>query len=210
MFNGIIQTTGNIELIKEVNSGAILKLNAGNLAVSLKNGDSIAVDGVCLTVVRKNGKSLQIDVSGETWNRTNLSKKTKGSRVNLESPLTMGTFISGHFLQGHVEGVGQVASWQKTSKQDVRLSIRMPKDLIRYCVQKGSIAINGVSLTIAGLRKKVIEIALIPYTLEHTNLGELQRGDWVNIETDVIGRYVVSAVEKAYHNRISSNRKSKI
>src|SRR5262249_26336367 len=149
MFNGIIQSTGKIELIQPVNNGAVLKVHAGSLAASLKNGDSIAVDGVCLTVVSKNGKSLQIDVSGETWSRTNLSKKLKGSRVNLEQPLTMGTLISGHFLQGHVEGIGQIDAWQKASKEDVRLRIRMPADLMRYCVQKGSIAINGVSLTIA-------------------------------------------------------------
>jgi riboflavin synthase len=106
---------------------------------------------------------------------------------------------SGHFVQGHIDGMATVSGWRRRGRQDVRLTIKLPSTLISYCVRKGSIAINGVSLTIAKLKDGDVEVALIPYTLEHTNLGSLEKGDLVNIETDILGRYVVSALEKAYH-----------
>lgn len=194
MFNGIIEVVGRI---KSWNSGKLV-LDIGKLAPQVKNGDSIAVDGICLTVVNKKGRDISLDVSAETRRRTNLDQRKAGDRVNLELPLRGDSFVSGHFLQGHVEGLAKVGKWHRL-KDDVLLRLELPRDLIRYCVPKGSIAVNGVSLTIASLHGKRIEIALIPYTLQHTNLDELQAGDVANIETDIIGRYVVSLVEKTYH-----------
>ena len=140
-----------------------------------------------------------MDISAETCNLTNISNYKNKTSVNLELPLKMGDMISGHVVQGHVDGVALVSEWICRGKQDVRLRVKLPEALVAYCVPKGSIAINGVSLTIAKLNGNEVETALIPYTLKHTNLGLLQRGDPVNIETDILGRYVVSAVKKAYH-----------
>jgi riboflavin synthase len=172
-------------------------LKAGPYAAKLKNGDSLAVDGICLTIVARHGGLVGIDVSAETWRLTNLCERKAGDRVNLELPLTAATLVSGHFVQGHVEGVARVLPW-KIKGDDVRLCVRLPKRLLEACVTKGSIAINGVSLTIATLKGSVVNVALIPYTLSHTNLGDLKPGQGVNVETDMIGRYVVSLVKKTY------------
>lgn len=197
MFNGIIETTGKIVSLVPQNGGARVVMDAGKLAGRLKAGDSIAVDGVCLTVVRKARSKLSIDVSAETWMRTNFAERAPGDVLNLELPLTATSFLSGHFVQGHVEGIGEVKKWIRNG-EDVRLFIDIPRDLLPYCVPKGSIALNGVSLTIASFKGKTIGIALIPYTLSHTNLGGLQVGEKVNIETDIIGRYVVSAIKREH------------
>ncbi len=193
MFNGIIETTGKIISIDK----AHLVLKVGSLASKLKLGDSLAVDGICLTVARRTGKKVALDISPETWSRTNLLKRENGMRVNLELPITAQTFISGHYVQGHVEGVAQALKWKNHNK-DVRLCVKLPYNLAQYCVPKGSIALNGVSLTVAAMQKNRIEISLIPYTLEHTNLSDLKKGDLVNVETDMIGRYVVSVVKNTY------------
>ncbi|PWT94323.1 MAG: riboflavin synthase [Acidobacteria bacterium] len=187
MFNGIIEVVGRIESFK---NGKLL-LDGDSLARQTKPGDSIAVDGVCLTVVKRQGRKLQIDVSAETLRRTNLKHRTADDRVNLELPIRGDTFISGHFVQGHVEGVARVGKWKRT-QNDVLLRLKLPSDLIPFCIPKGSIAVNGVSLTIAEFRPPNIGIALIPYTLKHTNLGDLKAGEIANIETDMVGRYVVS------------------
>lgn len=199
MFNGIIEFVGKIvEVRPSGDGGARLNLRVGKYASKLKNGDSLAVDGICLTIVARHGGLVGIDVSAETWNLTNLCERKPGDIVNLEMPLTANTMVSGHFVQGHVEGVAKVTPW-KIKGEDVRLCIRIPKRLTEACVPKGSIALNGVSLTIATLQGTNIEIALIPYTLSHTNLGDLKPGQGINVETDMIGRYVVSLVKKAYH-----------
>jgi len=198
MFNGMIVSTGKILAIKPTGGGgARVNIGAGKLAQRLKPADSIAVDGICLTVTRKTGSSLWIDVSAETWSRTNLSFRKKGCHVNLELSMTASTMLSGHFVQGHVEGLARVAAWKREG-DDVRLVLALPAALRQYCVPKGSIAVNGVSLTIAALKGRKVEIALIPYTLRKTNLNDLQPGDAVNIESDIIGRYVVSALKKQY------------
>ncbi|HSP06420.1 MAG TPA: riboflavin synthase [Acidobacteriota bacterium] len=198
MFNGIIEVVGAIRrIMPSGDGGARLEVHAGRFATQLHPGDSLAVDGICLTVVKKKGAHVAIDVSAETWRLTNLCERKPGSRVNLEMPLTASTLVSGHFVQGHVEGVAKVLPW-KIQGEDVRLCLRIPQKLVEACIPKGSIALNGVSLTIATLRSSRIEVALIPYTLSHTNLGDLQPGQGINVETDMIGRYVVSLVKKAY------------
>ena len=198
MFNGIIEVVGRItSVVPGTGGGALLVFDAGRYATRLKRGDSIAVDGVCLTAVRKSGKNVTVDISAETWTLTNLSSRQARERVNLEMPVTGSTLISGHFVQGHVEGVARVKAWKRIG-DDVRISVVLPSHVTEYCVPKGSIAMNGVSLTIASLKGRTVEVALIPYTLQHTNLGDLKPGDAVNIETDMIGRYVVSVMKKTY------------
>ncbi len=198
MFNGIIETTGKIVFIENSRSKSTrFVIDAGQIAKQLNPGDSLAVDGVCLTVTQRSGRKVTVDISPETLKRTNFRTRSDGMRVNLEMPITVSTFISGHFVQGHVEGLGRTVKWKRKGS-DVRLRVELPADLISYCVPKGSITLNGVSLTIAKLKKNTVEIALIPYTIQHTNLGDLQEGDPVNVETDMIGRYVVSVVKNTY------------
>ena len=194
MFTGIIESTGRVTELHAAENGARICIDAGTIALRMKSGDSIAVDGICLTVVRRKGKRLWIDVSAETWSCTNLAHRTTGSVLNLEAPLTANSMMSGHFVQGHVEGVGRVRKWIHKG-EDVRIFVQLPASLVPFCVPKGSIAINGVSLTIASQKGNTIGIALIPYTLRHTNLSRLQPGDLVNVETDMIGRYVVSTLK---------------
>jgi len=197
MFTGIIEATGKILSFERNASSAILNIDSSKLLRPLKKGDSVSIDGVCLTVSRKSAKHIAFDVSAETIRRTNLSRKSAGEFVNLELPMTANTLLSGHLVQGHVEGVGRVRRWHR-KQNDVQLFVDLPKNLLIYCVPKGSISINGVSLTIASIKGRTIGIALIPFTLSHTNLNDLIVGDLVNIETDMIGRYVVSVLKKTY------------
>jgi riboflavin synthase len=197
MFTGIIEATGKIIALNKNANGASLSLEAGTLSRKTKTGDSIAVNGVCLTVRKRAGGKFIFDISPETWSRSNISSLHAADKVNLELPVTAKTFLSGHLVQGHVDGIGTVKKWIRQG-EDIRLFVDLPPDLIPYCVPKGSIALNGVSLTIASQRNRTIGVALIPYTLEKTNLNSLKPGDPVNIETDIIGRYVVSAIKKAY------------
>jgi len=205
MFNGIIESFGKILAMDSTTHGGVrMRISSGKLARRLRPSDSIAVDGICLTVTRKTGTGLLIDISPETWRNTNLMHKKKGDLVNLELPMTPSTMLSGHFVQGHVEGLARVAGWKKEG-DDVRLNLHLTPGLVENCVPKGSIAVNGVSLTIAGMKGQKIEIALIPYTLRKTNLKSLKPGDHVNIETDIIGRYVVSALKRQYYGYKSKN-----
>jgi riboflavin synthase alpha subunit len=198
MFNGIIEEMGVIGAVAP-SAGGGARLSVETIyAGKLHKGASLAVDGVCLTVTARSGKSLRFDLAKETLDRTNLQHRKNGDHVNLELPITASTMISGHFVQGHIEGVARVKGWKKKGREDVRLALELPAAVLDYCVPKGSIALNGVSLTVASLRGRILEVALIPYTLQKTNLGDLKPGDAVNVETDVIGRYVVTALKKDY------------
>lgn len=199
MFSGIIEAMGKIVSLKRTGRGAVLDVETNALRKKVKPGDSVAVNGVCLTVTGKTGNRLRFDISAETWNRTNLSSYLKNHLLNLELSVTPQSMLSGHFVQGHVEGLGRVLKWIRKG-EDVRLFVELPSNLIAACVPKGSIALNGVSLTIASQKGRTISVALIPYTLTHTNLNELKPGDSVNVETDIIGRYVVSTLKKTYDN----------
>jgi riboflavin synthase len=199
MFSGIIQGVGKIvAFLSNSGGGATLVIRNSIIAKTARPGDSVAVDGVCFTLLSAKGNRMSFDVSPETLHRTNLKfRKNLPPEVNLELPVTAGTLLSGHIVQGHVDGIGTVQDLLRKG-EDVRLRVALPTEFMEYCVAKGSIAINGVSLTIAGISRNVVEIALIPYTLDHTNLGSLRKGDAVNIETDVLGKYVVSALKKTY------------
>jgi riboflavin synthase len=166
-------------------------------------GDSLAVNGCCLTIVKvtKRGQFAQVrfDLLRETWKRTNLQFTQPGSRVNLERPLRAGGEFGGHFVTGHIDGVGRITRW-KRSGQDHVLDIRAPADVQRYIVFKGSIAVDGISLTVAAVKRGGFRIWIIPHTFEVTNLRELKVGDAVNLEADILGKYVQKFVSARGRN----------
>jgi riboflavin synthase len=186
MFTGIIVSTG---LFKGYRRGRHeMQLEAADLAPKLEPGASLAVNGVCLSLVRKDKGTLAFDLSQETLGRTNLGALRPGARLNLELPLTLGSLVSGHLVSGHIDAVGKVVRLVE-KRPGKRLLISFPSDLRPYFVPKGSVAVNGVSLTIAALEGARLETELIPLTLKGTNLGDLRGGDPVNLECDMVGKY---------------------
>ena len=189
MFTGIIEELGTIRRITSSPKGARVEVTAGTILSDARLGDSIAVNGVCLTVVDQGPDWFAADVSEETLRRTSLKQMRIGTRVNLERPLTPSSRLGGHIVQGHVDGVGEFVEARPSGDGWV-VWVRFPKDLGRYIVEKGSIAVDGISLTVASLGDDYFEIAIIPHTWKMTNLGSLDRGAAVNLEVDVIAKYV--------------------
>ena len=181
MFTGIVRERGRVVAADRNGSGLRLRIRAQTQA---EPGDSVAVAGTCLTVTTAGGGELAFDAVAETLERTTLGDLEPGDEVNLEPALRAGEPLGGHFVQGHVDGVAEVVELE-----DARLSLRLPEQLRRYTVEKGSVAIDGVSLTVAALREDGVEIALVPFTLEHTTLGSLRAGDRVNVEVDLLAKY---------------------
>jgi len=194
MFTGIVEYVGTIESLERSGAGARIRVQAGPLARDLARSGSIAVNGCCLTAVEISGPSFSADLSGETLRRTSLGGLKKGSRVNLERPLTGSKELGGHFVQGHVDGVGRVVRLEPEGV-DWWLGVKIPDELARYVAIKGSIALDGISLTVAGWRDGVVEAAIIPFTYEHTNLNTLAAGDAMNVECDVLAKYVERMLE---------------
>jgi riboflavin synthase len=192
MFTGIIQETGAVEKIARGKKSICLTILAGSVARGLKIGGSVAVNGCCLTAVKISscGKSklIQFDVLQESWRLTNLQSVKPGSLVNLERPLRAGGEFGGHFVTGHVDGMGKILRWEKSGADHV-LEIAAPGKILRHVIQKGSIAIDGISLTIAGAGKKSFCVWIIPHTLKVTALRERKVGDAVNLEADLLGKY---------------------
>jgi len=173
--------------------GTRLRVHAGPLAASLAVSGSIAVNGCCLTVVEIVGETFAADLSSETLRRTSFGELTPGTPVNLERPMTAGKEFGGHFVQGHVDGIGRVARWENRREADGAtwwLGVRLPPELARYAAMKGSIAIDGISLTVANLAGDVVEAAIIPFTYANTNLQGLRVGSAVNIEADILAKYL--------------------
>lgn len=194
MFTGIIEHVGKIEALDRKDDGASLWVNFGgaaDLAVDIKLGDSIAVNGCCLTIVDLSDERFAADLSGETLQRTSLGEKKPGDPVNLERPLAAGARLGGHFVQGHVDGAGRVAKLAREG-DNWWLSVRVPDDLRRYAAEKGSMAIDGISLTVARWHDGIADFALIPFTYDHTSVRALVPGDLVNIECDILAKYVES------------------
>ena len=186
MFTGIIVSTG---LFKGYRRGRHeLQLEAADLAPKLEPGASLAVNGVCLSLVSKDKGILAFDLSQETLGRTNLGALRPGARLNLELPLTLGSPVGGHLVSGHIDAVGKVVRLAE-KRPGKRLLISFPSGLRPYFIPKGSVAVNGVSLTIAALEAATLETELIPLTLKGTNLGDLRSGDQVNLECDMVGKY---------------------
>jgi riboflavin synthase len=189
VFTGIVEEVGDVVAAEVRPEGARLRIRAPQLAPLANLGDSIAVSGCCLTVVERDGDVVAFDAVPETLGRTTLGALEAGRRVNLEDSLRAGEPLGGHIVQGHVDGVGEVAS-REPEGDGARLAVRAPEELRRFLVEKGSIAVAGVSLTVAALTEDGFEVALIPHTLAVTTLGELNPGDRVNLETDVLARHV--------------------
>jgi riboflavin synthase len=195
MFTGIVETTGEIESLDRTAEGGRLVIRAPDVAAQLAVSNSIAVNGCCLTVVELGDGTFAADLSGETLRRTAFGEMKPGIRVNLERPLRAGNEFGGHFVQGHVDGIGRVAALAPEG-DNWWLSVRVPAELERYVAMKGSIAIDGVSLTVAAWRDGIAEIAVIPFTYAQTNVRDLTFGDAVNIECDILAKYVERLLEK--------------
>jgi riboflavin synthase len=199
MFTGIVEEAGRVERITPTRKSIELVVRAALCGRGLKVGDSLAVNGCCLTAVqvraRGRHKLVQFDLLRETWIRTNLQFARIGSLVNLERSLPADGRLGGHFVTGHIDGVGRIDRWERAG-QDHILEISAPKEVMRYVVFKGSIAVDGISLTVAGLAKKGFRIWIIPHTWEVTALRERTVGDAVNLEADILGKYVEQFVKK--------------
>ena len=194
MFTGLIEAVGEVSEVKPTTAGYRLRVTTG-LGPELQPGDSLAVDGVCLTVVSSDSEGIHADVSPETARVTTLGGIARGARVNLERPLRADARVGGHFVQGHVDGTGTI--------EDVRqegdaywVTVAFPPAMGSYVVRKGSIAVNGTSLTVAGADEKRFDVQIVPFTWTHTTLQHSRPGDLVNIECDILGKYVVHAVDR--------------
>jgi riboflavin synthase len=188
MFTGIISELGEVESVETGDEGARIRIRAG-LASELAEGDSVAVDGACLTATSASGGAFEADVMRQTLSLTTLGELAPSSRVNLELPLRPSDRLGGHIVQGHVDGTATVAGSEEDGFAR-RLRLELPDELLEYVVERGSITIEGVSLTIAVLGDDWIEVSLIPETLERTTLGALEPGDRVNVECDLMARYL--------------------
>jgi len=197
MFTGIIQHLGHF---KGYSSGRTkISVSAPVPASRLDLGDSLAINGVCLSVIKKEKDILFFDLSRETLRLTNLGSMRPGDRLNLELPVTLSTLLSGHLVTGHIDGTGKILS-TVPSGEGKRFKLTYPRAMSPFLVPKGSVAINGVSLTIAQLTSTTLAVEIIPVTLKSTNFSQLKRGDPVNIEGDLIGKYVYNWMSKERHS----------
>ena len=197
MFAGLVEEVGCVEKLEQLTDAVRLTVHGPLVTSDAAPGDSIAVDGVCLTVVDKLPEGFTADVMQETLNRSRLGSYEVGSRVNLERALAAGARLGGHIVQGHVDGVGELLSRTPSEHWEV-LRFALPTDLARYVVEKGSIAINGTSLTVSAVGEDFLEVSLIPTTLADTTFGEMAVGEPVNLEVDVVAKYVEKMVG-GYH-----------
>lgn len=192
MFTGIIEETGTVEKIERNGKAIALTIRAGSSARGLKTGGSLAVNGCCLTATkitaRRKSRLVRFDLLDETWRRTNFQFLKTGSLVNLERPMRAGGEFGGHFVTGHIDATGKISRWEKSGADHV-LDIAAPENVMRYVIEKGSIAIDGISLTVASVSKKGFRVWIIPHTFEMTNLRGRKVGDAVNLEADMLGKY---------------------
>lgn len=193
MFTGIVEETGVVEQVRPTSKSIELTIRTSLTGRGLKVGGSLAVNGCCLTAVqvksRGNARLARFDLLKETWQRTNLQFASPGSLVNLERPLRPDGNLGGHFVTGHIDGVGTITRWERNG-QDHVLNIAAPPEVMQYVVFKGSIAVDGISLTVAGVTRKGFRIWIIPHTYEVTALRQRKTRDAVNLEADLLGKYV--------------------
>lgn len=189
MFTGLIEECGQISKLNRSGNGTQLTIESNLPVDELQIGDSVAVNGACLTVVAKSKRSFTADMSPETFERTTFRNLVQGSRVNLERALRVGDRLGGHIVTGHVDTVGIVQSIRNEHNARI-IEVEVPSDYIRYFVPKGSVAIDGISLTVNTIEKNLFSVSIIPHTLAATTLVDCQQGHSVNIETDILGKYV--------------------
>jgi riboflavin synthase len=191
MFTGIIEEVGRVAGIAKRNGNRRLSIAASQLTRELKKGDSISVSGVCLTAVEITSKSFAADLADETWKRTSFSRIKKDARVNLELPMRANGRLGGHMVQGHVDGTGKFLALDRVGDaDDYWLRIEIPPELARYVIFKGSLCIEGISLTVASIEGIAVTCAIIPHTVSVTNLTSLKAGDPINLEVDMVAKYV--------------------
>ena len=191
MFTGIIEEVGRVAGIAKKNGNRRLTVSASQLPKELKKGDSIAVSGVCLTAVEITSKSFAADLADETWKRTSFSRIKKGALVNLELPMRADARFGGHIVQGHVDGTGKFLALDRIrDADDYWLRIEIPPELARYVIFKGSLCIEGISLTVAKIEGTEVTVAIIPHTVKMTNIKSLKPGDPINLEVDLVAKYV--------------------
>jgi len=189
MFTGIVEELAQIKIIEHKTHGICYTIAAQIVMDDIKIGDSISINGVCLTIVEIGKDSFCMDIVEETLNKSNLGELTEGDYVNLERAMKVSDRFCGHIVQGHVETLGVILDKQMQHDEAV-LSVGLDPEWMRYCIPKGSITLDGVSLTIASINGNIVEIALIPYTIKNTTLGIKEKSDTLNIETDIIGKYI--------------------
>jgi riboflavin synthase len=193
MFTGLIETLGEVAEVKPTPAGFRLRLTT-DLSTDLDPGDSVAVNGVCLTVVAADAAGVHMDVAPETIRVSSLGSLKRGIAVNLERPMRAGSRVDGHFVQGHVDATGSIEEVRKDG-DSWWITIKFPPSLAPQIVRKGSIAVDGISLTVAGVDDRRFDVQIIPYTWEHTNVRFLKVNDLVNLECDMLGKYVLRAME---------------
>ena len=207
MFTGLIEEIGEIQNIIKSARSAKIKNKAGKILEDIKLGDSISTNGVCLTVTEFAPDSFTVDVMAETIRRSNLSSLTAGDKVNLERALLAGDRLGGHIVSGHIDGMGTITSYEKEDNA-VWVTIAAPPDILKYIIRKGSVAIDGVSLTVAYIDEKLFKVSVIPHTRDITTLLKKKTGDPVNLECDMIGKYIeklLSFKETQKSGRISTD-----
>ncbi len=195
MFTGIVQETGIVEAVSHKPEGSALRIKATNSVRSLDIGGSICTQGVCLTCVEISADSFLVDVGQETLRKTTLGDLQPGDRINLELPLRLSDPLGGHLVQGHVDGVGSVEGTYPEGEGQI-ITFRAPREILGTTIEKGSITIDGVSLTVFNVTDQSFQVSLIPHTLNVTTLGELKPGDRVNLEADLVGKYVARLINR--------------
>jgi len=195
VFTGIIAHLGHILSVRTVGSGREFSIDAGPLTKHIKIGDSICTSGVCLTATQVNDHGYTAHAVSETLSRTTLGKLKNGGRVNLELALALGDRLGGHMVSGHIDGVGSIQSIKLLADQSREITVQVPPEVFKYCIPKGSLTLNGISLTLARVQEGKVTLAIIPHTWEVTNLSEARSGDEVNLEADLVGKYIHSMVQ---------------
>ena len=205
MFTGLIQDIGKIQSVERKGEGIRLTISTQLDLSHTKIGDSISLDGACLTVVRLSGRALTVDASPETLRRTTLSTIREGQPVNLEMPLKMSDPLGGHFVAGHVDGTGEIIEVAPEGNF-MRYRFRVPAEIARYLIEKGSVAVDGISLTVTECQDQEFIVSLIPHTAQSTTLGKKKAGDRVNVENDLIAKYVEKFVRREDSPKRESSR----
>ncbi len=195
MFTGIISEIGVVSDVSQMGGGIRLSIDARAIAPESKPGDSVAVSGVCQTVVSVSGTTFVVETVEETLSKTTLGSLKPGSRINLEAPVRVGDPLGGHFVQGHVDGIGIVRSRVPLASSTL-VEVEIPKTLMRYVIPVGSIALDGISLTVASVKEDRVVVSIIPHTMKHTTLSGIDVGSMVNVECDMLGKYVERLVRQ--------------
>ncbi len=204
MFTGIIEHLGIVESLKAYAEGGRLTVHAPTIATRLQISNSIAVNGCCLTIVAVDNHHFSVDISGETLRKTSIAEWKAGTQVNLEQPLTAGKEFGGHFVLGHVDTIGRVVRLEPEG-ENWWYGVEVPESFTRYIVPQGSITIDGISLTVARWDGRIVEVAVIPFTYEHTNVRNKNLTEAVNLEADILGKYIERYLEARSSKKPSSN-----